>query len=141
MIDVALIDEVLRTAGIPIVSVANRRGVVTVQYDAAATAQQRAQGDAMVAGWDGAAEAKKAKRKQAKAALVGTDDPTQLASRSALRLIYASLVENRQAFNALRLHVMDPANNPLPPALTVRSWKQALSGVRQLIDTETDPEA
>lgn len=140
MITLTQLDEALRAAGIPIEGVRDRGGVIEVDYSPGATAEQQQVGAAIVTGWDGAAEAKKAKRKQAKAALVGTDDPTQLASRSALRLIYASLVENRQAFNALRLHVMDPANNPLPPALTVRSWKQALSGVRQLIDTETEPE-
>lgn len=79
-------------------------------------------------------------RRLAKAALDCKDDPTQVTSRNSLRLIYASLVENRQAFNALRLHVVDPANNPLPPALTVRSWKQALGGVRRQIAAETDPE-
>jgi len=140
VVDVGLIDQALRRAGVPVVGVQCRRGAVTVQYEPGATADQRAQGDALVAAWDDAAEQRRAVRRLAKAALDGKDDPTQVASRNSLRLIYASLVENRQAFNALRLHVVDPANNPLPPALTVRSWKQALGGVRQQIDAETDPE-
>ena len=139
MIDVALIDEVLRTAGIPIVSVANRRGVVTVQYDAAATAQQRAQGDAMVAGWDDAAEARRARRRAAKASLAGVDDPTQIASRNALRVIYQSIVETRQAYNAMRAFIANPSGTP-PPALAIRTWQQSLAAMRQQIDAEADPE-
>src|SRR5574343_285802 len=109
MIDVALIDEALRAAGIPTAGVVNRRGVVTVQYAPEATDPQRAQGDALVAAWDNVTEGKKAKRRQAKAALAGADDPTQIASRNALRVIYASLVETRQAYNALRAFVANPS--------------------------------
>ena len=139
--DMALVGEALRAAAIPVVSVRNRDGVLTVQYTAEATAEQRAAGDALVAGWDGAAEQRKASRRLARQALVGVDDPVQIASRNALRVIYLSVVETRQAFNALRSYMADPQGNPLPAALPIRTWKQALAAVRQQIDAETDPEA
>lgn len=138
MEDIALIDQALRAAGIPIVSVELRRGVVAVQYDPTATDAQRQQGDALVAGWDDAAEARRARRRAAKASLAGVDDPTQIASRNALRVIYASLVETRQAYNAMRAYIANPSGTP-PPALAIRTWQQALAAVRQQIDAEIDP--
>lgn len=139
MIDVGLIDEALRAAGIPIVSVRNRLAAITVQYAPEATEQQRAAGDALVAAWDAAAESKADRRRRAKAALAGADDPTQIAIRNALRVIYASIVETRQAHNALRAYVANPSGTP-PPALAIRKWAQALAAVRQQIDAEIDPE-
>jgi len=133
MIDIAIIDETLRAVGIPIVGVQNRRGVITVQYDPAATTQQRVQGDALVAAWDDAAEVRKAKRKQAKQSLARVDDPAQIAGRNALRVIYASIVETRQAINSL---LIAAGQQPLP----IRTWKQTLLAIRQQIDAETDPE-
>ena len=93
----------------------------------------------MVAGWDDAAEGKRARRRAAKASLAGVDDPTQIASRNALRVIYASLVETRQAYNAMRAYIANPSGTP-PPALTIRTWQQALAAVRQQIDADSDPE-
>ena len=138
MEDIALIDQALRAAGIPIVSVELRRGVVAVQYDPTATDAQRQQGDALVAGWDDAAEARRARRRAAKASLAGVDDPTQIASRNALRVIYQSIVETRQAYNAMRAYIANPSGTP-PPALAIRTWQQALAAVRQQIDAEIDP--
>lgn len=140
MEDIALIDQALRAAGIPIVSVELRRGVVAVQYDPTATDAQRQQGDALVAGWDEAAEARKAVKAAANAALLDTDDPTRIAARNTQRVFYASIVEMRQWMNALRKHLLDPANNPMPAALSIRTWKQALAAAEQQTDAETDPE-
>lgn len=111
---------------------------VDVTYAAGATDQQRAAAQALIAGWDWSDAAQQArdraaKRAAAKASLTGAD-PVQSASRNALRVIYQSIVETRQALNPLLVAAGQP---PLP----IRNWKQALAAVRQQIDAETDPEA
>ena len=106
-------------------------------YAADATDQQRAAAQALIAGWDWSDAAQQsrdrtARRAAAKASLVGSD-PVQSASRNALRVIYQSIVETRQALNLLLIAAGQP---PLP----IRNWKQALAAVRQQIDAEADPE-
>lgn len=133
MITLTQLDEALRAAGIPIEGVRDRGGVIEVDYSPGATAEQQQVGAAIVTGWDDAAEGKRAKRRAAKASLAGVDDPTQIASRNALRVIYQSIVETRQALNPLLVAAGQP---PLP----IRNWKQALAAVRQQIDAEIDPE-
>lgn len=140
MEDIALIDQALRAAGIPIVSVELRRGVVAVQYDPTATDAQRQQGDALVAGWDDVLGRRKAVKAAAKAALFDTDDATRVAIRNTQRVFYTSIVEMRQWMNSLRKYLLDPANNSLPPALSIRTWKQAMAVVQQQTDAEIDPE-
>jgi len=133
VITLTQLDEALRAAGIPIEGVRDRGGVIEVDYSPGATAEQQQVGAAIVTGWDDAAEGKRAKRRAAKASLAGVDDPTQIASRNALRVIYQSIVETRQALNPLLVAAGQP---PLP----IRNWKQALAAVRQQIDAEIDPE-
>ena len=79
-----------------------------------------------------AADATDQQRAAAKASLVGSD-PVQSASRNALRVIYQSIVETRQALNPL---LVAAGQSPL----SIRNWKQALAAVRQQIDAEADPE-
>lgn len=117
---------------------------VDLTFTTQATDDDKALAASIVAGWDWSdvAQLKRDRReKKAKAkAQLTADDPTTLANRNALRVVYGSLVELRQAFNALRDYVRDPARNPLPPALPSRTWKQVLGATRSSIDSEADPE-
>ena len=135
MTDIALADEALKALGVPISGVRLAGGVLSADYLPEATPEQRAAGDALLAGWDPAAREADARRRRTRAALTG-GEPTQAAARNALRVIYASIGETRQ-----RLNQLIAATGAAVPPLPIRTWAQALAAVRQQIDAETDPEA
>lgn len=49
---IAILDEQLKAAGIPIISVRNNKGIYSVVYDESATKDQITQGDQIVASFD-----------------------------------------------------------------------------------------
>jgi hypothetical protein len=128
------------------IRVSTLEGVTSAEvvYLDSATDEQRAAANAVAAGWDFSAPAESARkiaadREAAKSAVVAIT-PAERANRAAQRVVYKSVRGVMQQMNAIRAHVINPANNPMPAALNIRSWKQLLDAVKADIDTETDPE-
>ena len=74
----------------------------------------------------------------AKTAVTNRDE-IMLASRSGLRVAYKSLLETRNAINALIDHLNNPLQNPIPEKLPNRTWAQVITATKNEIDNETDP--
>lgn len=109
-----------------------------------ATQEHRDQFAAAAAAWDWseaaqAARAAAAARAEAKDALADPADPTRIAARVALGVIYESIAETRARVNEL-VAWANAAGAALTP-LQVRTWAQAVAAVRQRIDAESTPPA
>lgn len=77
-------------------------------------------------------------RELAKAALTDSTDPTRIATRNTARVLMASLIETRAAYNQLAAWA-----RPLGytgPTLANRNWAMALAAAKAQIDAETTPD-
>ncbi len=119
--NIALLDESLRAAGVPIHGVQLAAGVPSIDYAPEATPEQRAAGEALLAAWDDAAEEARGRRERAKKSLASDD---LRALRGVMRAVHDALAEVRRKAG-------------LPP----QPWPAFLADVRRRIDAEANPEA
>jgi len=131
-----IVDKALRDAGIPIGGVSVSGSSVTVDWGTA-TQEQITQGLVIIEATDISDDAFEAwktaqLKEEAIAALAGSNDSTRLATRAALQVIHASIVEVRQTLNALIDHVN--SGTGVPSKLAIRTFDQAVAAVATVIN-------
>ena len=100
------------------------------------TEQEQQQFAAIVSGWDWSPRTEaQQKRRDAKASLTDRS-PESVRLLAALRVLYASVVETRHAYNQMRAQLIAAGLPISAPQLVNRTWEQALQAVAQQIDAE-----